>query len=155
RVSASVGIAMFPSRDVRVRDALLKAADEALLQAKRDGGGRICVYQQQGVIYSPHVASPGRDAAPPPSAAPSGPPSGPPSARPSSPSRPTISRPPSRPSRPDEIFKKDEPKSFDRNLFKRDEPRSFDRDLFKLDEPKSFEKREAIFPKEESKSFEK
>jgi diguanylate cyclase (GGDEF)-like protein len=53
RVTASLGVALFPSRDVRTRDALLKAADMALLQAKREGGGRLCVFQQKGFIYTP------------------------------------------------------------------------------------------------------
>jgi diguanylate cyclase (GGDEF)-like protein len=51
--SVSIGIALFPSKDVRTKDALLRAADLALFQAKREGGKRICVFQQQGYIYSP------------------------------------------------------------------------------------------------------
>jgi diguanylate cyclase (GGDEF)-like protein len=54
RVTVSLGVALFPSRDVRAKDALLRAADSALHQAKRDGGGRLCVYQQHGFIYTPH-----------------------------------------------------------------------------------------------------
>lgn len=53
RLSVSLGVALFPSRDVRAKDALLRAADAALMQAKRDGGGRLCVYQQHGFIYTP------------------------------------------------------------------------------------------------------
>ncbi len=53
RVSVSLGVALFPSRDVRSKDALLKASDTALLQAKREGGGRLCVFQQKGFIYTP------------------------------------------------------------------------------------------------------
>jgi two-component system, cell cycle response regulator len=53
RVTVSLGVALFPSRDVRTKDALLKAADTALLQAKREGGGRLCVFQQKGFIYTP------------------------------------------------------------------------------------------------------
>jgi two-component system, cell cycle response regulator len=52
-VSLSVGIALYPSRDVRTKDALLRCADVALHQAKRDGGNRICVFQQQGYLYTP------------------------------------------------------------------------------------------------------
>ena len=55
RVTVSMGVALFPSRDVRTRDALLRAADVALTQAKRDGGNRICVFQQQGYLYTPVV----------------------------------------------------------------------------------------------------
>jgi diguanylate cyclase (GGDEF)-like protein len=51
--TVSVGVALFPSRDVRTKDALLRAADTALRQAKRDGGNRICVYQQEGYLYTP------------------------------------------------------------------------------------------------------
>ncbi len=53
RASVSIGVALFPSRDVRTKDALLRAADTALGQAKRDGGNRICVFQQEGYLYTP------------------------------------------------------------------------------------------------------
>jgi predicted signal transduction protein with EAL and GGDEF domain len=53
RVSLSVGVALYPSRDVRTKDALLRAADSALSSAKREGGGRICVFQQQNQMYTP------------------------------------------------------------------------------------------------------
>jgi hypothetical protein len=52
-VTLSLGVALFPSRDVRTKDALLRGADAALHAAKRDGGNRICVYQQQGHMYTP------------------------------------------------------------------------------------------------------
>jgi diguanylate cyclase (GGDEF)-like protein len=55
RVTLSVGVALYPSRDVRAKDALIRAADSALHQAKRDGGNRICVFQQQGYVYTPVV----------------------------------------------------------------------------------------------------
>ncbi len=55
QVTLSVGVALFPSRDVRTKDALLRAADSALRQAKRDGGNRICVFQQDGYLYTPAV----------------------------------------------------------------------------------------------------
>ncbi len=53
RATISVGVALYPSRDVRTKDALLRAADTALAQAKRDGGNRICVFQQEGYLYTP------------------------------------------------------------------------------------------------------
>jgi len=53
RVSLSMGVALYPSRDVRTKDALLRAADSALAAAKREGGGRICVFQQQNQMYTP------------------------------------------------------------------------------------------------------
>jgi diguanylate cyclase (GGDEF)-like protein len=71
-LTVSIGVALYPSRDVRTKDALLRAAEAALMQAKRDGGNRVCVYQQQGYIYSPALApSPpvegrARDSRPPP-----------------------------------------------------------------------------------------
>lgn len=55
RVTVSVGVALFPSRDVRTKDQLLKAADRALYQAKDDGRDRICVFQHQGYIYKPEI----------------------------------------------------------------------------------------------------
>jgi two-component system cell cycle response regulator len=51
--TVSIGVALYPSRDVRTKDALLRAADTALRQAKRDGGNRICVFQQEGYLYTP------------------------------------------------------------------------------------------------------
>jgi diguanylate cyclase (GGDEF)-like protein len=52
-VTASLGVALFPSRDVRTKDALLSALEAALLEAKRRGGNRLCVFQQEGFIYTP------------------------------------------------------------------------------------------------------
>jgi two-component system, cell cycle response regulator len=56
RITLSIGVALFPSRDVRSKDQLLRAAEASLLRSKRDGGDRICVFQHQGYIYSPNVA---------------------------------------------------------------------------------------------------
>ena len=56
--TVSIGIALYPTRDVRAKDSLLKAADLALLHAKREGANRICVFQQQGFIYTPNTAAP-------------------------------------------------------------------------------------------------
>jgi diguanylate cyclase (GGDEF)-like protein len=79
RVTVSVGVALYPTRDVRAKDALLKAADAALLHAKREGANRICVFQQQGFIYTPNTAAPDkgptkRSRSPFPGGAPSPPP---------------------------------------------------------------------------------
>ena len=52
-VTVSVGVALYPSRDVKTKDQLIKAADRALYQAKDDGRDRICVFQHQGYIYRP------------------------------------------------------------------------------------------------------
>jgi diguanylate cyclase (GGDEF)-like protein len=54
-ITISVGVALYPSRDVRTKDQLLKAADRALYQAKEDGRNRICVFQHQGYIYKPEI----------------------------------------------------------------------------------------------------
>lgn len=53
RVTVSIGVSLFPSRDVRSKEQLLRAAEASLLRSKRDGGDRICVFQHQGYIYSP------------------------------------------------------------------------------------------------------
>jgi two-component system cell cycle response regulator len=45
RVTASAGIASFPSRDVNSPESLVKLADEALYRAKREGRDRSCLYQ--------------------------------------------------------------------------------------------------------------
>lgn len=52
-VTASLGVALYPSRDVRTKEALLSALEAALLEAKRRGGNRLCVFQQEGFIYTP------------------------------------------------------------------------------------------------------
>lgn len=52
-VSVSIGVALYPSRDVTSKKELLRAADQALYQAKNDGRDRICVFQHQGYIYRP------------------------------------------------------------------------------------------------------
>ncbi len=71
RVSVSVGVSLFPSRDVRGKDQLLRAAEASLLRSKRDGGDRICVFQHQGYIYSPaglgHSEPPASEGPRPPS----------------------------------------------------------------------------------------
>lgn len=58
KISLSIGVSLFPSRDVRSKDQLLRAAEASLLRSKRDGGDRICVFQHQGYIYSPSYGAP-------------------------------------------------------------------------------------------------
>ncbi len=67
RISLSVGIALYPSLDIRSKESLLKSAEDAAAQAKRSGGGRICAYQQQGYIYTPPAfgGGPGGSGGPP------------------------------------------------------------------------------------------
>jgi two-component system, cell cycle response regulator len=55
RVTLSMGIALYPSRDVRAKEALIKGSEAALSRAKRDGMNRICVFQQDGFVYTPHA----------------------------------------------------------------------------------------------------
>ncbi len=85
QITISIGVALYPSRDVRTKDALIRAAEAALTQSKREGGNRICVFQQQGYIYSPAFVPPKEApaAAPARAAAQDGPPStrSPPSTR--------------------------------------------------------------------------
>jgi diguanylate cyclase (GGDEF)-like protein len=59
-LTISMGVALFPSPEVRTKDALLRAADSALALAKRDGGNRICVHQQKGQFYTPVVGTPSK-----------------------------------------------------------------------------------------------
>ena len=51
----SIGVAVFPSRDIKSKDNLIKAADRALYRSKDEGRDRICVFQHQGYIYRPHA----------------------------------------------------------------------------------------------------
>jgi two-component system cell cycle response regulator len=52
RVTVSVGAAMYPSRDVRTKEAVLRGAEAALREAKQAGGNRVCVFQQRGYVYT-------------------------------------------------------------------------------------------------------
>jgi diguanylate cyclase (GGDEF)-like protein len=51
RVTVSIGIAFFPSKDISTANLLVKFADEALYQAKRSGRNSICLYQAQAYRY--------------------------------------------------------------------------------------------------------
>jgi two-component system cell cycle response regulator len=55
RITVSLGVAVYPSRDIRSKDDLLKAADRALYQSKGEGRDGICVFQHQGYIYRPEA----------------------------------------------------------------------------------------------------
>jgi len=50
-VTASLGIAFYPSKDITSPELLLRFADEALYQAKRAGRNTICLYQAQAYRY--------------------------------------------------------------------------------------------------------
>jgi two-component system cell cycle response regulator len=51
RVTASIGVAFYPSKDISSGELLLRFADEALYQAKRAGRNTICLYQAQAYRY--------------------------------------------------------------------------------------------------------
>lgn len=51
-VTASIGLALYPSRGVTSKEALLRSADRALYRAKDDGRDRICVFQEQGYVFT-------------------------------------------------------------------------------------------------------
>ena len=46
-VTASLGVAFYPSKDITAPELLLRFADEALYQSKRAGRNTICLYQAQ------------------------------------------------------------------------------------------------------------
>jgi len=51
RVTASLGLAFYPSREILTPELLLRFADEALYQAKHAGRNTICLYQAQAYRY--------------------------------------------------------------------------------------------------------
>lgn len=51
RVTASIGIAFYPSKDIASGELLLRFADQALYQAKRAGRNTICLYQAAAYRY--------------------------------------------------------------------------------------------------------
>jgi diguanylate cyclase (GGDEF)-like protein len=58
KVTISLGVAVFPSRDIKNKDDLIRAADRALYQSKQEGRDGICVFQHQGYIYRPDSIGP-------------------------------------------------------------------------------------------------
>jgi diguanylate cyclase (GGDEF)-like protein len=55
RVTVSIGVAMYPSPDIKTKESLLRAADTALMTAKREGSDRVCVFQPHGTVYTPDM----------------------------------------------------------------------------------------------------
>ena len=51
KVTASLGVAFYPSKDIASGELLLRFADQALYQAKRAGRNTICLYQGQAYRY--------------------------------------------------------------------------------------------------------
>jgi diguanylate cyclase (GGDEF)-like protein len=58
KITVSVGVAFFPTRNVSSVEQLLAAADRALYQAKEEGRNRICLYQHMSYVYRPERPSP-------------------------------------------------------------------------------------------------
>lgn len=50
RITVSVGISLYPSPNVGSRDLLLRAADRALMRAKDEGDGRICIAREPMMV---------------------------------------------------------------------------------------------------------
>jgi diguanylate cyclase (GGDEF)-like protein len=57
-VTASIGIAFYPSKDIGSAELLLRYADEALYQAKKAGRNTICLYQAQAYRYDAPATTP-------------------------------------------------------------------------------------------------
>ena len=51
RVTASLGVAFYPSKDITSGELLLRFADQALYQAKKSGRNTICLYQAAPYRY--------------------------------------------------------------------------------------------------------
>lgn len=51
--TVSVGVSFFPNKDTRSLQDLLDLVDAALDRARRERGGKICLFQHQGYLYSP------------------------------------------------------------------------------------------------------
>ncbi len=51
RITASLGIAFYPSKDITTGELLLRFTDQALYQAKRAGRNTICLYQATAYRY--------------------------------------------------------------------------------------------------------
>jgi diguanylate cyclase (GGDEF)-like protein len=51
KVTCSIGVAFYPSKDINSSDLLLRFADQALYQAKRSGRNTICLYQAAPYRY--------------------------------------------------------------------------------------------------------
>ncbi len=59
RPTVSVGVALFPSKEVQSRESLVRCAEGALARARAEGGGRIYLVQHQGYVFTPsHLTTP-------------------------------------------------------------------------------------------------
>jgi two-component system, cell cycle response regulator len=58
RITISIGVSFFPSRNVSSVEQLLGNADQALYQAKHEGRNRICLFQHVSYLYRPEGTVP-------------------------------------------------------------------------------------------------
>lgn len=55
-LSVSVGVSFFPSKDIGSFADMTALARAALVHARAEGGGKICLFQHQGYLYAPEDA---------------------------------------------------------------------------------------------------
>lgn len=51
--SVSIGVSFFPNKDTRTLQDMLELVDAALDRARKESGGKICLFQHQGYLYAP------------------------------------------------------------------------------------------------------
>ena len=52
-MSVSLGVSFYPNKDTHSLQDLLDLVEAALVRARGEGGGKICLYQHQGYLYAP------------------------------------------------------------------------------------------------------
>lgn len=52
-MTVSMGVALYPSREVRTPEKLLRGAEVALQQARESGRNRVCVFRHPGYVFRP------------------------------------------------------------------------------------------------------
>ncbi|MBL9106449.1 MAG: response regulator [Myxococcales bacterium] len=51
--TVSIGVSFFPNKDTKTLQDMLELVDAALERARREQGGKICLFQHQGYLYAP------------------------------------------------------------------------------------------------------
>ncbi len=51
--TVSIGVSFFPNKDTHTLKDMLELVDAALDRARREQGGKICLFQHQGYLYAP------------------------------------------------------------------------------------------------------
>ena len=51
--SVSIGVSFFPNKDTKSLQDMLELVDAALERARKEKGGKICLFQHQGYLYAP------------------------------------------------------------------------------------------------------